>query len=1334
MEAQTLPGPLALEGRPHRLLPAFVSASDALRRPLVAVSPPIEAAAASVQPSLPTAAAAATAASSAVFRRTRQLVRGTATGALGPQLGDEEAAADDLLLLQGGQEEAAAGSSKGRRRTSSGEELYEGDPEEEEEAMAEGLLPSLPTAAAAAAAAAEEDAESASGDVDESMAASETASGGALSEPSAATTATAAGAAAGGRPEWLAAPLSASKAAQKAALRALRRKREASSSPTWRSFLNRLPPEEDEAQRNAREGLPPPHAKTVEQLPVKTLNIGGETIPYRQALESTPMFVDLETFERLKAQWADNPEELKRLQKATAKRKTAAGGRRVCAPSEDKAEYGIAEAVPDEDWVPVRRDLPKGRLVISHGLIPVNTTTAEAGYDYVETYFDPKRNYEWSYKRYNPYKQAGDGSEEEEETEGVEPYYRLGSEEARRYYLKETNPPQRETDDGIFRQATLAEEMISGIRRSPEGEEAWDFIPDAPFGQLAPQQNFNRSLSVKDLPWVREVIAQRLKRQKGETLEAPPQTSEPGTAAAAGAAPAGQAAGGPAANATATGEAAAAAEGAAAATPAATASSLPRYGPLIGEPGEVLPLPPPLPQPGDSRPLRMTVEEVFHRQHRHVALPVSTGCAEPKLFLPGRGDRLPPLPIPLRPAPWPLTYRQLGSSELYVSEVGLGTMFMGGPQGPPAGEGNYNNPADLLSYAVDGWGVNFIDTAELYPLPASPQSYGVAEGIVGEWIRRRGAAKRAEVVLATKVAGPHPRLSWLRNEPAKGLRGTCLSKAQILAAAEGSLKRLGVSYIDLLQLHWPQRYVPSHDTGDAADVLFDIPIRAWGLSNETPYGLLRFCQLAKARGLPPPASCQVHYNLLFRNDVEKQFVEAVRPQNTGVSLIAYGALAGGLLTGKYLEWLEYPTAGRLLRFPSYMQRLRGSMAAKAVREYFNLARKFEQPNLTTVSLKWVFSRPFIASTLLGFSDYYQLRENLHCLHPAAGAMTDWMEREINFIHWKCEETPSSSKQQQAAAKSNTPQQAAASDGKQQQAGLRITQQQQARVLPLTPGFAAAASIAAPNPAAQSAAAANTAFVAAPGGLSQRPQQEIQRRRPPAKHTKPTRVRAAAAAKAAVCAHYNGVIAAAAFELKLLPLRAVECECLLTSTEAVSSAAKRPAAILRRHTLPAAAATDSAAATAKAAATTAAAPAPAATIQQQRQAPREPQLCWAQKNVCGMRQPSSTRKDRASSSSSSSSREAVRAGANAKGALPPKSLDSGDGPRASQQSPGRRFLQQHKHRSTSVFKKQQNTTFSEATNAAAAARAAALGSFIGLHLLTRKKCRESTMWKEEKYKE
>eukprot|EP00371_Babesia_bovis_P000534 XP_001609181.1 aldo-keto reductase [Babesia bovis T2Bo] len=358
-----------------------------------------------------------------------------------------------------------------------------------------------------------------------------------------------------------------------------------------------------------------------------------------------------------------------------------------------------------------------------------------------------------------------------------------------------------------------------------------------------------------------------------------------------------------------------------------------------------------------------------------------------------------------------VSYRQLGCSDLNVSDICLGTMAFGGS----VDEATSN---DLLDYAINDMGINFVDTSELYPLPTSSDTYGKCESIIGRWIKRRGPGARSKVVIATKVASRSSQLSWLRS-------GDCnLSKENILKAVDGSLSRLNTDYIDLLQLHWPDRYVPMNANGDFHEVFHDtenmidensVPledqldaiqtlitqgkIRHWGLSNETPWGTLRFYKLAKQAGIAAPASVQLNYNLLCRNEVEKGFVELCRPQNTGIAILAYGALAGGILTGKYLEYMDPTTSGRLLRFPSYMSRYRGSLAARAVKDYYNIAMSYKYPNLCALALRWVLTRPFICSTIIGANDFYQLRENIHCSMTSLG-ITDLLEREINQLHWK----------------------------------------------------------------------------------------------------------------------------------------------------------------------------------------------------------------------------------------------------------------------------------------------------------------------------------------------
>ncbi|EKX73084.1 oxidoreductase, aldo/keto reductase family member protein [Theileria equi strain WA] len=357
----------------------------------------------------------------------------------------------------------------------------------------------------------------------------------------------------------------------------------------------------------------------------------------------------------------------------------------------------------------------------------------------------------------------------------------------------------------------------------------------------------------------------------------------------------------------------------------------------------------------------------------------------------------------------PIRYRRLGNSQLVVSEIALGTMSFGSSVSEA-------DAFKMLDYAYDNCTINFFDTAELYPLPASPERFGTAERILGKWIKNRGENFRSKVIISTKIASRSPNLEWLRD--------TSLSKENIIKAVDNSLERLGTDYIDLLQFHWPDRYVPMHETGDYEQVLFDVDsmndyspvpmeeqleaidllikqgkIRAWGLSNETPWGVLKFWHLSKAMNIQEPASVQLNYNLLCRNDLEKGFIELARPQNTGIGIIAYGALAGGILTGKYLEYMDATTSARLLRFPSYMTRYRGSLAAKAVQEYYEIALSFKLPNLSVMALRWVYTRPFICNTIIGASDLYQLRENVHCLNPEL-PITDLMERKINQVHWK----------------------------------------------------------------------------------------------------------------------------------------------------------------------------------------------------------------------------------------------------------------------------------------------------------------------------------------------
>lgn len=318
-----------------------------------------------------------------------------------------------------------------------------------------------------------------------------------------------------------------------------------------------------------------------------------------------------------------------------------------------------------------------------------------------------------------------------------------------------------------------------------------------------------------------------------------------------------------------------------------------------------------------------------------------------------------------------MEYRRLGSSDLEVSAICLGTMTFG----------QQNSPAEAFSQldrALDA-GVNFIDTAEMYAVPTRAETCGASESIVGDWL---AGQPRDRIVLATKVAGPARSLPWIRGGP------PALDEHNISSAIEGSLKRLKTDYVDLYQLHWPERNQPMF-----GNWLYDpdkerecTPIRAQletlaklveqgkvrhvGLSNEHPWGVMAFARLADEYRLPRVVSIQNAYNLLNRV-FEYGLVEVCHREEVG--LLAYSPLAFGHLTGKYLVNPAAP--GRLTEFENFGQRYAKDTVQSAVQAYAEVARRHEV-SLTGMSLAYLYRRWFVSSTIIGATTMAQLEENL----------------------------------------------------------------------------------------------------------------------------------------------------------------------------------------------------------------------------------------------------------------------------------------------------------------------------------------------------------------------
>ncbi|WP_367065614.1 aldo/keto reductase [Oryzisolibacter sp. LB2S] len=342
----------------------------------------------------------------------------------------------------------------------------------------------------------------------------------------------------------------------------------------------------------------------------------------------------------------------------------------------------------------------------------------------------------------------------------------------------------------------------------------------------------------------------------------------------------------------------------------------------------------------------------------------------------------------------------LGRSELRVTPICLGTMTFG----------EQVSEADahaILDRAVER-GVNFIDTAEMYAVPAREATYGATESIIGRWLTsRRGMRDR--IVLASKVAGPSRGMPWIR-------AGQGMTAADIVASCEASLRRLQTEAIDLYQIHWPERhapmfgqlyYDPAHETSQTpiheqlealAGLVRAGKVRYIGLSNETPYGVHEFVHLAEQHGLPRVVSVQNPYCLVNRSWDNAMDESCHR---LGVSLLAYSPLGFGLLTGKYDSHAPHepgaPQGARIARYESVQkQRWGRPEALAAARRYNQLARDH---GLTPVQLALAFCYQSwrVASTIIGVTSLAQLDENLDAWDTR---LTPELLAEIDRIRWE----------------------------------------------------------------------------------------------------------------------------------------------------------------------------------------------------------------------------------------------------------------------------------------------------------------------------------------------
>ena len=337
-----------------------------------------------------------------------------------------------------------------------------------------------------------------------------------------------------------------------------------------------------------------------------------------------------------------------------------------------------------------------------------------------------------------------------------------------------------------------------------------------------------------------------------------------------------------------------------------------------------------------------------------------------------------------------MKFRKLGNTDLDVSIICLGTMTWGT-------QNSEKDAFEQMDYSVSN-GINFFDTAEIYSVPPNSESYGKTEAMIGNWFEKK--KNREKIILASKVAGP--RCDWIRGGENN------YNEKNIGKAIEGSLKRLKTDYIDLYQLHWPERstncfgrreYDINKNEGEWND--FESVLRALekfiksgkiryiGMSNETPYGLSKYIELSKSKNLPRMMSVQNPYSLVNRTYEIGMSEISIREK---CGLLVYYPLAAGALSGKYRGG-QMPKNSRMTLFKGW-ERMINPLAMKAYDEYFKLAK---EQNITMVQLAQAFvnSRPFVTSNIIGATTMEQLRENIESININ---LTEEVLDKINIIH------------------------------------------------------------------------------------------------------------------------------------------------------------------------------------------------------------------------------------------------------------------------------------------------------------------------------------------------